>query len=122
MIINRLFKAFFEILVTVKLYHYQVESGFRHEKCDWFFERFIKHADDFLETMQGKYGRIQQSNSLNLVILSLNDRNVNRYMIEVGRFLEEVVPKYIKNDPELMNIRDELLGDVNQFRYFMKFD
>lgn len=124
MITSSLFKSFFEIIVTVKLYHYQVKSGFKHEKCDWFFEHFLDHADQFLETMQGRdeYGRIHvDAKGLDFHIKSLSDENVQQYMTDVGRFLSDYLPTHIENDSELMNIRDELLSDVNQFKYFMKF-
>ena len=96
-----LFKSFFEIIMTVKLYHYQVKSGFKHEKCDWFFDNFLGHADKFLETMQGRdeYDRINvNSVGLDLHIKSLNDNNVQQYMNEVGKFLVDFLPHHIKHD------------------------
>ncbi len=117
----KLFVAFFEVLVSVKLYHYQVTSGFRHEKCDWMFDKFLKHTDRFLETLQGHVGRISVANHLDLHVTSLTDDNVQKYLKEFGLFLERVVPDMINNQPDLLNIRDDLLADINQFIYLMTF-
>lgn len=118
-----LFKAFFEVIVSIKLYHYQVISGFRHSRCDWMFKNFLGHSDRFLETMQGhsKYGRISVKNDMNLHITTLTDSNIQDYFQDFALFLTDVVPKMIDNDVELLNVRDELLADVNQFKYLMTF-
>ena len=53
------FAKWFEVMSTLKLYHYTVISGFKHEKTDFAFSKCLDLGDKFLEVAQGKQGRMK---------------------------------------------------------------
>lgn len=120
-----IFLEFFSIIISVKAYHYRTKYYGHHKACDWFFDKFLEHADRFLECYQGKYGRIEfdtRDNVVNMPIKIITD-NTWQHFIEVNvKYLLNKLPKIIDNkDKDLMTIKDELQADLTQFSYLLQF-
>lgn len=138
--------AFFQIQNTLKFTHWRTQSYSAHKALDKFLKHFLKKMDEFIEVWQGKYGRIQfvekqNANShkdlkvyqigydnleryLNVLVGFLDgkmDKNCKKYKLEdkidyCGITINDVIDK---RDSDLMNIRDEILADINQLKYLL---
>lgn len=116
-------KFFFHISNSVKLYHWQTKSFARHKATCDLFAQLTALIDDFVEVYMGRYGRPDFNGSFKLNIKELTEENAHEYITECVDFLQRVLPKYLKeNDTELMNIRDEMLSNLNKTLYLFTLE
>lgn len=116
----KLLETFFEMLNTIKLYHWKTTSYSEHKATDELHERLSGHIDTFVEVLLGKMvpNRIQYKKST-APVHDVNDKaafqsHMVRYrniLIELSNVLDS------KADTDLLNIRDEMLSNINQFLY-----
>jgi hypothetical protein len=123
---GRVVCMFLQMLNTVKLYHWKTKRYSAHTATDELYHRLNKTIDKFVEVLLGKYG-----NRVNLVktrSLPLNDmsspeefkREIEKYKSFLVNLDREAMIKKMSNT-DLLNIRDEILGDLNQFLYLYTF-
>lgn len=113
-----------EVQNQVKIYHFQTASYARHMASDRLFTSLITNIDTFGEVYQ-KSKRIKLNNGSKLVLKNLNDKQMYRYLSEFSNWLSDELPNLLKGNKkvvsDLMNIRDEILADVNQTLYLFTF-
>jgi hypothetical protein len=95
----------------------------RHKASDALIEKIDLLSDNFVEVYIGRYGRDKSLNAslkktLNLQLPTLTEKDITEYFVEARDWLSEKLPSIIKkNDTELLNIRDELISELNQALY-----
>ena len=112
---------FIELLNMVKLYHWNTHSFAQHKATDELHERLSDHVDKFVEVLLGKReDRIRELQNKLPLINNKSEKefkqqiyNYREYFLHLDRCLNP------KEDTDLLNIRDEILGDINQFLYLM---
>jgi DNA-binding ferritin-like protein len=117
-------KVFLELLNMVKLYHWKTHSFSQHKATDELYERLNEHIDKFVEVLLGKdQSRIHMiENRIDLLDVNKKSQFQER-IFEYRTFLTELDIFFHKGrDTDLLNIRDEILADINQFLYLMSFD
>jgi DNA-binding ferritin-like protein len=123
---NQITVVFFEILLMVKLFHWRTYSYATHKATDELYASLNENMDKFIEVLLGKTGtRINLVNkkTISLVDLTSLDQlkakvdSFKKYLVSLtnNRALSSM------NDTDLLNIRDEILGDLNQFLYLLTF-
>ena len=117
---------FFEMLLLIKLYHWKTYSYATHKATDELYSKFNEHMDKFIEVLLGKTGtRIDLMSKKQISLYDLN--NTTQLIDKVNSFKEYLINltnnKAIKimTNTDLLNIRDEILGDMNQFLYLLSF-
>ena len=115
-------KNFLEILTVVKLYHWKTYSYAHHEATDELYYKLNKHIDEFIEVLLGKdESRINKMNDS----IKLNNNNTAEFKDKIYQFRNFLhdMDNYLnpKKDSDLLNIRDEILGYINQFLYLSTF-
>ena len=117
-----LVEFFFSIEKSIKLYHWQTKFYSRHKFTDKLVDIIASISDKFMETYQGRYGKLSL-NSTEIKVTALNDSNVVSYLEEIASVLESFVEKGFvsEKDTDLLNIRDELLGEINKSMYLFSF-
>ena len=117
---------FLEILIMVKLYHWKTSSYATHKATDDLYTSLNANIDKFIEVLLGKAGnRIQLMDKKSISLIDLN--SPERLRAEINSFKNYLVS--ITNSPamrlmsntDLLNIRDEILGNLNQFLYLLTF-
>jgi hypothetical protein len=116
--------VFMETLHMIKLYHWNTRSYSQHKATDELHERLSGNMDKFVEVFLGKTGarlhhmdekirllNIQRSHDLKQRIYQFRE-----FMIEMNDCLHK------HRDTDLLNIRDEILADLNQFLYLLTLD
>ena len=103
-----------------KILHWQTMSFSQHESFDKIVTSLSENIDEFIETYMGKYGRVIAAGSFNLNLanykdadfITLTDSYIN-FMISLSGMLDS------SKDSDLLNIRDEILGSLNQLKYLL---
>ena len=111
---------FFNLRDQIHLYHWQTKSYSRHKATDDAIESLIKAADKYVETYMGKYGRPKMTTKTNTIRLSnLSETSIIRFIKSAMAYLMTDLPRGLaKTDTDLINIRDDMLGHLNQLMYF----
>ena len=115
---------FIEMLNNVKLYHWNTHSFSQHKATDELHERLSEHVDKFVEILLGKKeSRIKQTNAK---IHLINCHNTKSFKDRVYQYREYLIRMDNcfdpKRDTDLLNVRDEILGDINQLLYLLTLD
>jgi hypothetical protein len=114
----KIVEIFLGILNTIKLYHWNTYSFAQHNATDELYLTMNKHIDKFVEIMMGKEDcRIPEFDK-KIVLSNKPDfkskiEQYREFLIHLSTVLDE------KKDTDLLNVRDEILGDINQFLYQM---
>lgn len=117
---------FFEMLLLVKLFHWKTHSYATHKATDELYSKLNDDIDKFIEVLLGKTGtRIDLTNTKHISLHDLN--NTNQLTQKVESFKSYLVnltnhkAMKLMTNTDLLNIRDEILGDMNQFLYLLTF-
>jgi DNA-binding ferritin-like protein len=116
---KKLLMIFLEMLNTVKLYHWKTQSFTQHKASDELYDKLNDTIDKFVEIFLGKNSRIDLTHIKCLTLKDYNsskdfEKNIEYYK----RFLVHLKLNNFE-DTDLLNIRDELLGHLNQFSYLL---
>lgn len=113
-----------EVQNQVKIYHFQTSSYARHLASDRLFTSLITNIDRFGEVFQNSK-RIKIGKGLKITVENYTDKQMFIYLSNFAIWLETELPKlisgYRKSYDDLLNIRDEILADVNQTLYLFSF-
>jgi DNA-binding ferritin-like protein len=103
----------------IKIYHWETFSYGRHKATDKLIQKLDDNIDKFTEAYMGRYGRPKFTTSLGkLQVYDTTDKKAPQLLTEAVEWLTKHLPKYVKKeDTDLLNIRDEILGDIQQARY-----
>lgn len=112
-------KSFFHMLMNLRLYHWQTASYARHVAVGNLYDTLSELIDKFVEVYMGRYGRpMLEDGSMNISVKEMTDEKAHEYMQEYTYFLKKEIPKHLKStDTDLLNIRDEMLGEFNKVLY-----
>jgi len=103
-----------------KILHWQTTSFSQHKSFDEIVSSLMENTDEFIETYMGKYGRVIAANTFNITLANYKDADfmalTNSYIgFLIG--LNDILDK--AQDSDLLNIRDEILGSLNQLKYLL---
>ena len=103
-----------------KILHWQTTSFSQHKSFDEIVSSLVENTDEFIETYMGKYGRVIATNTFNITLanykdtdfIALTDKYIE-FLIGLSNMLDA------SKDSDLLNIRDEILGSLNQLKYLL---
>ena len=109
--------VFFEMLLMVKLFHWKTHSFARHKATDELYDSLNDHMDKFVEVLLGKTGkRIQMGSTKSVKLVDIDSPIKLKAKAEsFKRYLSSM--DIVETD--LLNIRDEILADMNKFTYLL---
>lgn len=115
-----------EMLNTVKLYHWKTMKHSEHKATDDLYSELNDKIDEFVEVLMGKDGkRIHLSGKKSIKLDDLNNLSaLKKYIENTKKYLINMTNSKNIGTPEnsdLLNIRDEILGNLNQFLYLLTF-
>jgi len=118
--------VFFEILLMIKLFHWKTTSYPTHKATDSLYKKLNANMDSFMEILLGKSGvRIDLMDKKNIRLIDLNSpeslkREIEKFKGYLISLNDNATMKKMSNT-DLFNIRDTILGDMNQFLYLLTF-
>ena len=105
----------------IKVYHWQTKSFARHKGADDLVTKLDEGIDEFIETYMGKYGRPKVSKSV--VLHNFSESAARNFVAEQRVYLSKVLPRKLSpQDTDLLNIRDTILGNLNQTLYLFSLN
>lgn len=100
----------------IKLYHWQTKQFARHKATDDLTAALDTNIDAFVESYMGRYGRPSVSGSIKLH--NFSESAAKAFVAKETKYLETELPRKIgKNDTDLLNLRDTILGDLTKVSY-----
>ena len=116
---------FLEMLNNIKLYHWKTYSYATHKATDELYASLGVNIDKFVEVLLGKAENRIQFKPKNIYLKDIT--NPQEFKREIESYKSYLVGldnhKGLKTmtNTDLFNIRDEILGDLNQFLYLFTF-
>ncbi len=103
----------------VKIYHWQTMHFPRHEAAGKLIEELDGLIDTFVETYMGKYGRPKLTAKTGTIhVRNFHDKQAPALLKEAIDWMSNTLPKKLnKEDTDLLNIRDEIVGVLNKTLY-----
>lgn len=110
---------FLNLRNEIKLYHWQTKVYARHIATDQILEKLDKNIDSFVEIYIGKYGRPRMTGKNTILTLrNLSEAGAKRLISSAIKYLQSTITKSLKEyDSDLINLRDEMIADLNQLLY-----
>lgn len=120
---SKIVEIFLGMLNTVKLFHWKTYSYSTHKATDELYAKLNDHIDSFIEVLLGKdESRIKVLSKSQPWLDYKHTKDFKARVYFYREFLINMNDVLDKNrDTDLLNIRDEILGDINQFLYLMTF-
>jgi DNA-binding ferritin-like protein len=118
--------TFLEMLLMIKLYHWKTYSYATHKATDELYGKLNENMDHFIEVILGKSGQrmdLTKQKSIPLIDLSSPEalkKEIYSFKVYLVSLNDNKAMKLMSNT-DLLNIRDEILGDLNQFLYLLSF-
>jgi len=115
---------FLEMLHTIKLFHWKTTGYAIHKATDDLHSKLSESVDSFVEIMLGKHGgRVQLQSQTTLTVKDYASTAKDSFKKEIEEykvFLQNLTNTLdASKDSDLLNIRDEMLGQLNQFTYLL---
>jgi hypothetical protein len=110
---------FLHLRDQIKLYHWQTRVYARHIATDKAVEELDTAIDSFVEIYLGKYGRTKlSSKQATFTLHNLTDAGATRLLQAAIKQLYGPMVKGLKeHDTDLINLRDEIVAQLNQLLY-----
>ena len=110
---------FFMMREQIKLFHWQTKLYSRHKATDDVIKALDESIDKYVEVYMGKYGRPKMISRNNTIrVQNLSESSIVRFIKACIQHLIKELPKGLgPADTDLVNIRDEMLAELNQLLY-----
>jgi len=98
----------------MRIFHWQTESFAQHKAFGGAYEDLDGSIDKFIEIYQGKNGIQKSSGGYRIKLENLDSDPAAMIDVFID-YLKEELPKDLEDsDTDLLNIRDEMMGVLNQ--------
>ena len=118
--------VFLQVLLMIKLYHWKTYSYATHKATDELYAKLNEHMDRFVEILLGKTEK--RTNFMNVKSIKLIDLDsADKLKVKIDNFKGYLVnlnnnkAMRLMANMDLLTVRDEILGDLNQFLYLLTF-
>jgi len=116
-IIENIICYFFQIQCRIKINHFQTSKYSRHKATDGLLDKILDLSDKFVEVYLGHYNtKPNFIGKYKISIENVNDNDIISYLEEFKKILISFDNKLSK-DTELLNIRDDMLAEINRTLY-----
>lgn len=104
----------------LKIHHWQTKSYAEHQALGGVYDEFTDLIDEFVEILMGKYGRIKGKDGFTIELKDYENLSTLDFVDKYVKYLIDELPKSIDtSDTDLLNIRDEMLGQLNKLKYLL---
>jgi DNA-binding ferritin-like protein len=109
--------------IQMKINHWQTKGYARHQAFGGFYDTLGDLIDTFVESAMGKYGRFILDNETKTIELNnLSELDMKGLVNTVREALIQMSEQLDPSDTDLLNIRDEMLGEVNKLSYLLTLE
>jgi len=109
-----------QIQLQFKFLHWQTFSYSKHKAYNKIYNNLGDLIDTFTETMMGKYGRPEFDSEFSLMFQDISSLSIQNFMDGITEFLVNMTNELDSlTDTDLLNVRDEILGEINRLKYLL---
>lgn len=107
----------------LRINHWQTESFAQHKSLGKAYDNLGDILDSLVEVHQGKYGRISYPSPTHIELVNMSQLDINSVLVEVTDYLSTEFNKQVdpEKDTDCLNIRDEILQELNHLKYLLTF-
>ena len=118
--LNNAVQFLLETQIQFKICHWQTKSFARHNAFGGIYDALDDLIDRFVEVFMGKYGRFELSEEQKSIkIDNLSQLNLTEFIKTTKNTLTSFNGSLDEKDTDLINIRDEMLAEVNKLAYLL---
>ena len=111
------------LLIQMKINHWQTKGLARHKAFGKFYDSLSDLIDTFVESAMGKYGRfVLDEESKTIQLNNLSEIEMKGLINTVRESLVMMSEQLDPTDTDLLNIRDEMLGELNKLSYLLTLE
>ncbi len=116
--------VFLGLQCQFKILHWQTKGYARHVAFGNIYDTLDGLIDQYVEISMGKFGRFSiDESSRNIEIYNLLDIEIVKFLQKIKEFLIGLSTELSsENDTDLLNLRDEMLGEVNKLAYLLTLE
>lgn len=117
--ISSLLTFFYELQINIKTFHWMTTSYAKHKATGKLYENLEDKIDKFIEIYIGRHGRgnVKQES---IILKNMSDTEIIDYLKKSVSYLEKDFNLLIPNtNIDLINIKDEIIADINLTLYLM---
>jgi DNA-binding ferritin-like protein len=109
--------------MQMKINHWQTKGLARHKAFGKFYDSLSDLIDTFVESAMGKYGRfVLDEESKTIQLSNLSEIEMKGLINTVRESLVMMSEQLDPSDTDLLNIRDEMLGELNKLSYLLTLE
>jgi DNA-binding ferritin-like protein len=109
--------------IQMKINHWQTKGLSRHKAFGKFYDTLSKLIDSFVESAMGKYGRFTLDEETKTIQLNnLSELDMRGLVNTVRESFILMTDQLDPTDTDLLNIRDEMLGELNKLNYLLTLE
>ena len=113
-------KFLLETQVQFKIMHWQTKGLARHKALGKAYDNLGDLIDEFVEQAMGKYGRfVLEDDTKSLQLQNLSELSIKGMVKTVAEALTQFTDEFDPTDTNLLNIRDEMLGEIYKLSYLL---
>ena len=102
----------------LRIFHWQTDSYAAHKAFGKAYESLDGHIDSFVEIYMGKYGKTKAKLTYSIELVNLTEE-YSLIIDDFVNYLEQMGEQLDSVDTDLLNIRDEMLGELNTLKYLL---
>ena len=107
-----------QIQNQLRIFHWQTKSYAQHKAFGNAYEALDDLVDNFIEVFLGKYGNTKANPAYKIQLENLSDDYLS-YVDNFIDYLNSMTTELDEKDTDLLNIRDEMVGELNKLKYLL---
>ena len=109
-----------QIQTQFKMLHWQTDSFSGHKAFGEVYDSLGELIDEFVEVCMGKHGRPSFSGGYQITGEDISEMELDTFISQTCEFLVSLTEVYNpKEDSDLLNLRDEMLSQINKLKYLL---
>lgn len=109
-----------QIQTQFKFLHWQTSGYSKHKAYGDIYDNLGDLIDTFVESMMGKYGRPEFESEFSIMFQDISFISIQKFMDGITEFLVAITDELdSKYDTDLLNLKDEMLGEINKLKYLL---
>lgn len=114
-----LVELFLTLQNQFRVYHWQTESYAEHNAFGGIYAALDDLVDQFMEVYIGKNERPTASQKFQVSLMNYDQNVVNVIDAFVSVLSDDLQRALTEKDTDLLNIRDEMLAELNKLKYLL---
>lgn len=117
-------KNLLTLLNQLKIYHWQTTSFAQHQAFGSSYDALDDLIDKFVEVYMGRYSRIfsKEGGNFSVNLFDYDALEPSTFLKNVRNYLEDLEVPTPGKDTDLLNLRDEMLAEVDKLTYLLTLE